>query len=250
MIDECSDFHGLFGLPDHGVRAICTTRWHRPASGRIRSKNDQDFNLAAHVGDDPRRVLSNRALLLRRFNLPAEPVWLDQVHGTNIHKVVVPKKSPSLPVADGATTRLHHQVLAVLTADCLPLVLATLDGAQVAAVHVGWRGLASGIIRAAVDCFNGAPLAAWIGPGIGPCHFEVGPELKENFAADLFSANPVSNQLFLDLPQAAERDLTTAGVSTIKTSGLCTVCSIEDFYSYRQEGKTGRFATLVWREAV
>ena len=138
MIDECSDFHGLFGLPDQGVRAICTTRWHRPASGRIRSKNDQDFNLSAHVGDDPRRVLSNRALLLRRFNLPAEPVWLDQVHGTNIHKVVVPKKSASLPVADGATTRLHHQVLAVLTADCLPLVLATLDGAQVAAVHVGW----------------------------------------------------------------------------------------------------------------
>jgi polyphenol oxidase len=248
MIDQCSDFHALFGLPDQGVRAVCTTRWRRPALGRTRSKNDQDFNLAAHVGDDPRRVFANRAILLQRFNLPVEPVWLDQVHGTKIHQVVEPNKSASLAVADGATTRLHHQVLAVLTADCLPLVLATRDGAQVAAVHVGWRGLASGIIRAAVDCFNGAPLMAWIGPGIGPCHFEVGAELKKSFAADLFSRDQVSGRLFLDLPQAAERDLIAAGVGEIKPSGLCTVCSIQDFYSYRQEGVTGRFATLVWRE--
>ncbi|MGB1189313.1 MAG: peptidoglycan editing factor PgeF [Pseudomonadales bacterium] len=249
MIDQRTDFHALFGLPSQGVSALCTTRWLRPKMQRVSLQADQDFNLAAYASDDPQRVLINRALLLQQFDLPAEPLWLDQVHGTQIHRVVESKSSSFPPVADGATTRLQNQVLAVLTADCLPLILATKDGAQVAAVHVGWRGLASGIIGVAVDCFDGAPLVAWIGPGIGPCHFEVGPELKEKFSSDLFAAGRPPDRVLLDLPQAAQRDLASAGVSEIKMSGVCTVCSVNDFYSYRQEGVTGRFATLVWRES-
>jgi YfiH family protein len=225
------------------VRALVTTRTGGASGGPYAS-----FNLGGHVGDDPAAVEHNRARL--RAALPADPVWLQQVHGT---EVVDAATAPPLARADAAFARIRHVVCAVLTADCVPVLLASRDGDAVAIAHAGWRGLAAGVIEAAVARMNvaAASVIAWLGPAIGPGAYEVGPEVREAFvrhdatAAAAFA--PRRDDRFLaDLFMLARQRLAAAGVAGVYGGGHCTYTEAERFYSYRRDPATGRFASLVW----
>ncbi len=160
------------------VRAYCTTRDGGVSSGAYAS-----LNLGDHVGDDPEQVARNRAILADRLALPAEPLWLKQVHGCDLAEA---GSAQSGCAADAAVARAPGQVCAVMTADCLPLLLCDQDGRTAAAVHAGWRGLAAGVIEGAVQGLGVEPhrILAWLGPAIGPDAFEVGAEVRETFLAD------------------------------------------------------------------
>jgi YfiH family protein len=238
-----------FIVPDwpapENVRAAVTTR----AGGVSRAPYDR-FNLAAHVGDDPQAVASNRARLRAALALPAEPAWLDQVHGA---AVVDAGKATGRPEADGAFTTRPGAVCAVLTADCLPVLLCDRAGTRVAALHAGWRGLAGGVIEEGVRVIGvaGSELLAWLGPAIGPDAFEVGGEVRAAFvgrdsaAASAFRAHG-DDRFFADIYALARQRLAALGVSAVYGGGWCTVADCDRFYSYRRDGATGRMAALVW----
>jgi hypothetical protein len=229
-----------------GVRAASTTRLGGVSRGAYGG-----FNLGDHVGDDARAVAANRAALMQALALPAPPLWLSQVHGV----AVAGADDPPGIAADARYADRPGVVCAVLTADCLPLLLCSDDGRQIAAVHCGWRGLAAGIVGRAVARFAAtAAVSAWLGPAIGPAAFEVGAEVRELFvrrdpgAAGCFCAGAAGRWL-ADLYGLARRDLAAAGVRRVHGGDLCTVADRERFYSYRRDGVTGRMASLVWRGA-
>lgn len=213
----------------------------------------ESFNLAAHVGDDPDAVRRNRQLLCESLILPGEPVWLDQAHGQR----VLGAHDPDAKAADAAWTDRAGIVCAVLTADCLPLLLCDENGTCVAAVHVGWRGLVAGVVAAAVARLP-APaesLLAWLGPAIGPSAFEVGTEVRDACldrladGEDCFrAARP--GHWFADLPRLTQRALQQVGVSRTYASELCTFSDPQRFYSYRRDGQTGRMASLIWMDTA
>lgn len=227
------------------VRAFVTTRAGGVSAGAYAS-----MNLAAHVGDDPAAVAENRRRL--RAHLPAEPLWLSQVHGTT---VVRAEEAVAGTEADAAFTRRKGAVCAALTADCLPLLLCNDVGTVVCAAHAGWRGLAGGVIEAAVRATNEPParLLAWLGPAIGPQAFEVGAEVRAAFlahspdAAAAFAAKE-NGKWLADLYRLAKQRLNALGVERIFGGGFCTFTEAERFYSYRREGNTGRMASLIWLE--
>ena len=229
-----------------GVRAASTTRLGGTSVGPF-----SGFNLGDHVGDDPRAVAANRAALATALDLPAAPAWLAQVHGC----VVAGPDDPPGIAADARYADRAGVVCAVLTADCLPLLLCSDDGRELAALHCGWRGLAAGIVGAALARFTAAPdsLRAWLGPAIGPPAFEVGPEVREAFvgadagAAACFVAGRGTRWL-ADLFGLARRALRAGGVQRIAGGDLCTVADAARFYSYRRDGVTGRMASLIWRD--
>lgn len=226
------------------VRASFSTR-----RGGVSSGPWTGLNLAAHVGDDPAAVAHNRARLRAALALPAEPCWLEQVHGT---RVVRPAGATELPPADAGYTRRAGVVCAVMVADCVPILLCSRRGDEVAAVHAGWRGLAAGIVARATAAFaaRAHDLMAWIGPAIGPSAYVVGSELRAQFLA----ADPGSAALFkaqaaawlLDLPGLAARQLARAGVHDVSCAGRCVHSEPTSFYSYRRDGITGRMAALIW----
>jgi YfiH family protein len=228
------------------VRAMATTR----AGGASRGAYAR-LNLATRVGDEPRTVESNRAALRR--HLPSDPVWLEQVHGT---KVVDAEDaaSQSLPVrADGAVTRTRRRICAVLTADCLPVLLASRAGDVVGIAHAGWRGLASGVIEATLQRMAVPPadVMAWLGPGISQSAYEVGQDVYDAFVGRDAGAReafrPAAPGRFqADLYALARRRLGAAGVASVHGGGYCTYGEPERFYSYRRDRTTGRMATLVW----
>jgi YfiH family protein len=228
-----------------GVRAGTTTRCGGASAGAFAS-----FNLGAHVGDEPRAVASNRARLAAALGLPAQPLWLRQVHGAG---VAVHGEAGAEPTADAAVAFGPGRVLAVLTADCLPVVLVARDGGRIGIAHAGWRGIAAGVIEAAVAALGGRgeELIAWLGPGIGAADFEVGAEVREAFvnadagAAAAFAPN-ARGRWQADLAALARRRLAALGVGGV--SGLAASTFAEDsrFYSYRRAATTGRMATLVW----
>lgn len=227
------------------VHAMSTTRGGGYGSGAYDS-----FNLASHVGDDPVAVAANRQLLRNR--LPVVPVWLKQVHGVRCVDVATAGHDAE---ADASFSRTPVQACAVLTADCLPLLLCDEAGTVVAAVHAGWRGLAAGVIEAAAGAMQvpGARLLAWLGPAIGPAAFEVGAEVRAAFlqqdqgAAAAFVPHGTGKWL-CDLYVLARRRLARLGVKRIHGGGDCTYTQRERFFSYRRDGITGRMATLVWLE--
>ena len=230
------------------VRAVCTTR----SGGASRAPYDS-FNLGGHVGDDPRAVAENRARLRAALQLPTEPRWLEQVHG---NCAVDGATVTTACQADACYTDRPGVVCAVLTADCLPLLLCDRAGTRVAAVHAGWRGLAHGVIDSALDALGGAggDLLAWFGPAIGPQAFEVGDEVRAEFLAhDATCAaafRPSNNGRWLaDLYALARRCLTSRGVNQIHGGGYCTATDAARFYSYRRDGVTGRMASLIWLHA-
>jgi len=232
--------------PDH-IHAGTTTRLY----GCSKSPYDS-FNLAYHVGDDGDAVAKNRARLRRQLRLPDEPAWLDQVHGREIIRA----DQTEARTADAAWTTSPGQVCAVLTADCLPLLLSDRHGTCVAAVHVGWRGLVAGVVQAAVQSLPVGPdrLLAWLGPCIGPAAFEVGADVYAACEQSL----PTTGNAFLDyrpgrwlvnLPALVRHTLAACGVHDCHASDLCTHTRADLFYSHRRDGSTGRMASLIWMDA-
>lgn len=205
------------------------------------------FNPADHVGDDRHAVAANRALL--RAQLPSGPVWLDQVHGSE----VVDADRIAGARADASVARCSGTVCAVLTADCLPVLFCSRQGDVVAAAHAGWRGLAAGVLARTVERMACPPaeILAWLGPAIGPASFEVGPEVRAVFAAPLPRAEEAfrpgrDDRLMADIYRLARLALARAGVTAVYGGGLCTVGQPGLFHSYRRDGRTGRMASLVW----
>lgn len=226
------------------VNAAMTTR-----AGGVSRAPYASLNLASHVGDDPAAVTENRRRLRAALELPAEPAWLEQVHGDRVS--VLPDEAAR--PADAAVTFEPGQVCAVLVADCMPVFFASLDGDRVGVAHAGWRGLAAGVVEATVaklDC-DPARLVAWLGPAIGPGAFEVGGEVRDAFlardAGAAASFTPGREGRYLaDLPALVRSRLAAAGVRTVTGGDLCTVSDPARFYSYRRDGVTGRLAALAW----
>jgi YfiH family protein len=208
------------------------------------------LNLGTHVGDTEHAVTHNRALL--RQQLPSEPVWLTQVHGTRVINADHPQTTIQ---ADACIATRAGVVCAIMTADCTPVLLADSRGRVVGAAHAGWRGLASGVLETTVnamrDC-GAEEILAWLGPGIGPQAFEVGEDVLDAFAhlqadASVFRAIADRPGKFLaDLPALAKRALAGVGVTQVSGGEHCTVTDPKRFYSFRRERTTGRMASMIW----
>ena len=230
------------------VHAVATTR-----TGGDSRAPWASLNLGDHVGDDPASVLRNRELLRDALELPGEPAWLQQVHGT---AVVDAAHAGNRVAADASWTVSPGVVCAVLTADCLPVLFCNRAGTHVAAAHAGWRGLAAGVLESTVGWLAAGgvrpeSLLAWLGPAIGPARYEVGTEVRDAF----LRADPVADCAFrptrpghwlLDLYAAARQRLRRAGVTAISGGAYCTLAEPERFFSHRRDGVTGRQATLIW----
>lgn len=231
-----------------GVHALSTLRM-----GGVSLVPYESLNLGAQVGDDPASVAINRRRLAMLAELPTEPIWLTQVHGNGVVALAGALSSATPAKADASWTRSPAQVCAVLTADCLPVLFATESGDAVAAAHAGWRGLSCGVLEATVKALAVAPatLLVWMGPAIGPTHFEVGPEVREAFlredagAVTAFKQNS-RGRWMADIFLLARRRLVSLGVTRIYGGGECTYSQDKRFFSHRREGPTGRQATLIW----
>lgn len=226
------------------VRALSTTREGGVSEGPFCS-----LNLGAHVGDDPTRVQLNRAALA--VHLPAEPLWLEQVHGI----VVAESGRDDCGVrADASVARQPGGVCAVMTADCLPVLFCDDAGTVVAAAHAGWRGLEAGVLESTVRSMGvpASSVVAWLGPAIGPERFEVGTEVRELFmqrgklAEAAFKPAGRPDKWHADLYLLARQRLNGIGVERVSGGGLCTFSDSGRFFSYRRDKTTGRMASAVW----
>ncbi|MGI9246591.1 MAG: peptidoglycan editing factor PgeF [Steroidobacteraceae bacterium] len=254
--------NGSWLLPDwpaapRRLRALTTQR-----AGGVSTGAHASLNLAQHVGDDPVSVAMNRALLRRSAGLPAAPLWLEQVHGTEVvvHPGIAAEAVDGAmppPRADAAVAFAPGRVCVVMTADCLPVVLVDRAGTRVGVAHAGWRGLANGVLEATVAALQADPaeLLAWLGPAIAQPAFEVGAEVRDAFLA----RNPQHAAAFVpnthgrfqaDLYALARTALAQAGVRAVCGGGRCTFAEPDAYYSYRRDGgRTGRMATLAWLAA-
>lgn len=230
-----------------GITAYSTTR-----HGGVSLPPRDSLNLGDHCGDNPAHVAENRQRLAQAAKLPASPVWLEQVHGSEVLRC----DSDVLPVgrkADACWSNRPGVVCTVMTADCLPVLFCSVTGDEVAAAHAGWRGLCAGILEQTIGCFHCAPasLLAWLGPAIGAQAFEVGAEVRSAFIAHNGNAacafHPQGEKYLADLYQLARLRLHAAGVRQIYAADYCTVQQASDFFSWRRDGITGRMASFIWR---
>ena len=232
-----------------GVRGAFTLR-----TGGVSVAPYDSLNLGARIGDSPEAVAENRRRVREKLRLPAEPVWLEQVHGVEVVELgAVGVADARPPTADASVARGAGQVCAIRVADCMPVLFAARDGSVVGAAHAGWRGLAGGVLEATIARL-GVPateLIAWMGPAIGPKHFEVGEDVRAAFtatdagAALAFAAN-ARGRWQCDLYALARRRLSAIGVSGIYGGGWCTFAEAGRFFSYRRDGQCGRMAALIW----
>jgi polyphenol oxidase len=267
----------------NGVRAAFTVR-----TGGVSVAPYDSLNLGAGIGDSPEAVAENRRRVRAALELPAEPLWLEQVHGIAVVELAeradgdarelradaahspradlarAPRPdaaagpgadTASPPRADAVVTRLAGRVCAIRVADCLPVLFAALDGSAVGAAHAGWRGLAGGVLEATVERL-GIPspqLVAWMGPAIGPEHFEVGDDVRAAFmetdadASSAFMKNE-RGRWQCDLYALARQRLWTLGITRVYGGGWCTFADSDRFFSYRREGRCGRMAALIWMD--
>lgn len=225
------------------VRAFVTTR-----AGGVSEGEYASMNLGFSSGDAPERVAANRGILAA--HLPSPPPWLRQVHGTAVMDLDV---AGAEAVGDAVVTAAPGRVAGVLTADCMPLLLADARGRAVGVAHAGWRGMAAGVIEATIAALKVPPanVVAWMGPAIGPDAFEVGPEVREAFLRDDAGAEPafrphVPGKYMADLYALARRRLAKAGVASVHGGGFCTFHEPERFFSYRRCKASGRMGTFIW----
>lgn len=244
------------GLPWPSVTYFCTTR-----QGGISLDPWSSLNVGLHTGDTTEHVLANRKLL--RAGLPGEPLWLDQVHGARVldadqYFTQQPQSGLMVPPsADAAITTQSNRVLAIMTADCLPVVIASADGRALGVAHAGWRGLAAGILEATLIALRkrrpgNTAWRAWVGPAISQRHFEVGADVFQAFtnhgpqSSVFFAEKTPGSKWLADLPALARQRLHQAGVANIELSGDCTFSQPDRFYSYRLSPRTGRQVTVAW----
>lgn len=210
------------------------------------------FNLGLRSGESAEVVASNREVLTSALRLPCAPRWLHQVHGTTVAELG-PLPGEHEPQADAAVSRIPGTVLAILTADCMPVLFCADDGSAIGSAHAGWRGLAAGVLEATIEQMQAAParLMAWLGPCIGGPSYEVGEEVRSAFvdhdagATDCFAPTRPGHWL-CDLAALARRRLAAAGIARVYGGGFDTFADGR-FYSYRREGaSSGRFASLIW----
>ena len=231
------------------IKALTTVR-----SGGVSLPPFDSFNLGDHVCDDPKAVQQNRSLLVDKFDLPHQPLFLTQTHST---KVIELPFTGSNVEADAVYTQQANQVCLVMTADCLPVLFFNKEGTEVAAAHAGWRGLCDGILEETVAKFEcpTSDIIVWLGPAIGPTAFQVGEEIIEQFCA--FDSNAklaftpaltTSGKFLGNLYQLATQRLNKLGITEISGGGHCTYTEQDKFFSYRRDKKTGRMASLIWIE--
>jgi YfiH family protein len=250
--------------PLPGVKTLVTTREGGVSLGPYGTRQGCDgLNLGAYCGDSAAAVVENRRRLAAL--LPSPPVWLKQVHGTRVHTLWDEPLSHQAacmvdePEADAAVTNRRGLVLAVLSADCLPVLLCDHQQQVVAAAHAGWRGLAAGVLEATVAAMRerlrpDSEIMAWLGPAIGPKAFEVGEDVVRAFgggeagATRRFVPGRVPGKWFADLPGLAVDRLRSCGVEHVSASSLCTFSRADCFYSHRRDRVTGRQACLIWLE--
>jgi len=238
-----------------GVRAVCTTRL-----GGVSVAPFDSFNLGDHVRDEPLAVVANRERLAA-FTAPARPVFLQQVHGTQVVRLT--PHTPDGTLADGCVVNGRGVAATIMVADCLPVLFAHASGTAVAAAHAGWRGLAAGVLQSTLHALRevagDGDVMAWLGPCIGPKAFEVGAEVCEAFVKADHNAVahfwPSGDGKFLaDLPALARRALQAAGLSDVHgndgSEAWCTVADASRFFSHRRDaarlGSTGRMAASIW----
>ncbi len=219
-------------------------------------KGGGGLNLGMHCGDDPDAVRSNRARL--QAYVPGRPAWIAQVHGADVVDACTVGPDQPVRTGDASIATQSGLVCAILTADCLPVLFADLDGKVVGAAHAGWRGLAGGVLGETVRAMRAAgagEITAWMGPAIGPDAFEVGGEVRDAFLAALPGAatadcfRPVFDQpvkFLADIFALARLMLARDGITRVHGGGLCTATAPERFYSYRRDRVTGRQASLIW----
>jgi YfiH family protein len=248
------------GWPDlpANVGALATTRRGGVSAAPFDDGNGGGgLNLGLHTGDDPQRVGENRARL--QALLPGRPAWISQVHGTGVVDALLVQPGAPVQVGDASTAGQAGVVCAILTADCLPVLFADLEGRVVGAAHAGWRGLAAGVLAATLAAMReqgAGEITAWLGPAIGPQAFEVGPDVLEAFRAALpdgqagegFKPYPGRVGKYLaDMPLLARRLLARDGVTRVHGGTHCTFTERDRFYSYRRDGAgSGRQASLIW----
>jgi YfiH family protein len=242
-----------------GIGALATTRLGGVSAAPFDDgRGGGGLNLGLHVKDDPDAVRENRARLLAL--LPGRPAWISQVHGSAVVDAALVQEGSPVQVGDASTATQPGVVCAILTADCMPVLFASLDGKVVGAAHAGWRGMAGGVLGATVAAMRAqgaGEITAWLGPAIGPDAFEVGPDVLEAFRAALpdgsfdagFRPYPGREGKYLaDMPLLARRLLAREGVDRVHGGGRCTFTESDCFYSYRRDGAgSGRQASLIWR---
>ena len=237
------------------VKALVSTR-----EGGVSQKPFDSLNLGDHVGDKLDHVLMNRAIFAKE--LPTEPIWLKQVHGTAVSTPQSRLLNQDSPIqADASVTNLPGEVLAIMTADCLSVLFTNSEGSVVGAAHAGWRGLCAGILENTIiellnlsNDKNPANIMAWMGPAIGPNVFEVGDDVVATFKdtgspipARAFKAIDHKPGKFLaDIYKLAKGRLESSGVKIISGGEYCTVTDQKQFFSFRRDGETGRFASAIW----
>lgn len=254
--------------PDHSNQPdLLTPQWPAPANvhavqttrrGGVSTGPYRSLNLGMHAGDEPERVAANRARLAETAFLPGPVRWLRQVHGNSVVDASARRAAAEVE-GDAATAHSAGVVCAVLTADCLPVLLCSRDGGCVAAAHAGWRGLAGGVLEAAVGALKAPPgdLLAWLGPAIGPEAFEVGAEVRAAFLAKdesaegAFRPTAANGKYLADLYALARLALRRAGLGreALYGGGMCTFRDARRFFSYRRDGQCGRMASLIWLAA-
>ena len=230
-----------------GVRVVTTTR-----SGGASRPPYESLNLGAGAGDAPAAVALNRTRLRSLLGLGHEPCWLRQVHGSRVVRAAPYNRAPT---ADASVGEAGSPPCAVLTADCLPVVLCDASGTRIGVAHAGWRGLGSGVIASCAGSMDrpGRDLLAWLGPAIGPESYEVGPEVRDACLAATPGARPAfvpsptrAGRWFADLYAIATCQLQSLGIARIYGGNFCTFGDRIRFFSHRRDGTTGRFATLAW----
>jgi YfiH family protein len=261
----------LINWPTSKVLAFSTTRFspeHEKSANSLQynksiniqetsSREFEYFNLGDHVGDCAKSVERNRTTLLSYLPHSTKIQWLEQVHGC--HVAVIDKHKPAAIVADAVITRKKGIALAIMTADCLPILLVDKSGDEIAAIHAGWRPLSANIIKKTVNKMNASEdnIVAWLGPCISRNAFEVGEDVKNIFtdistqfsiAFTRLSPSKASNQpikFLADLVMIAKLQLKELGIDNISSTNACTFAESDKYYSYRREGKTGRMASVI-----
>ena len=236
-------------FPDN-IKLLSTPRFLEGGSSK---GNFGSFNLALHVNDEKSAVFLNRALLLKHYNLPSTPVWINQTH-SNLS--IDADSVSSIVNADASYSKKLGTVCGILTADCLPIFVCNKEGTTVGVAHAGWRGLVDGIIESLIESFdcNGEDLIVHLGPAISKLSFEVGGEVKSQYLSKNKNFEScfvdINNKNYLDLYDAARVVLKSYGVTSISGGDKCTYKESDQYFSYRRDGKcSGRMAHLIWMES-